>query len=255
MNLKTHFNLTEPLPHSWTVRKTNTILLTALNNFIKKEYRKRFYNIKYAKYIENPDVRKGNPSLLASIDRLSPYDEIVYKYAELYDFDWRLIVAQMFQESQFPQAISYAGAEGLMQIIPDTAELLGINNLNDPDESINAGIRYLDYLRNKLEKDILLEDRTWFTLAAYNAGYNRVKRARDLAEKMNLDRDKWFDNVERAMLALARPYDKDGETLRYCNCGQAVIYVREIKTLYNNYVRLTETANLASNSDVNKEEI
>ena len=55
---------------------------------------------------------------------------------------------------------------------------------------------------------------------------------------MNLDKNKWFDNVEKAMLAMARPYWKDGKVVRNCRCGQAVVYVREIRTLYNNYVQL-----------------
>ena len=56
-------------------------------------------------------------------------------------------------------------------------------------------------------------------LAAYNAGYNRVKRARSLAEEMSLDKNRWFDNVETAMLALSKPYFKDGKLKRYCRCG------------------------------------
>ena len=104
------------------------------------------------------------------------------------------------------------------------------------------------YLRGRFEDDFLMEDRTWFTLAAYNAGYNRVKRARWLADKMGLNKNKWFDNVERAMVALARPYRKDGELVQYCRCGQTAHYIRDIRTLYNNYVRLTQAVRLAADS-------
>jgi len=100
-------------------------------------------------------------------------------------------------------------------------------------------------LRNKFEDPILLQDRIWFTLASYNAGYGRVKRARLLAVKMGLDKDLWFDNVELAMLALAKPYYKEGKKIRYCRCGQAAVYVREIRTRYFNYIRLTETQKVA----------
>ncbi len=256
VNLRAHFVLTEPLPHVWAVRQTDTQLLTALNEFITKEFRKGFYNVLYSKYIEKPISQPGNTQLLAGVEMLSPYDDIVLKYAERYSFDWRLIVAQMYQESQFdPNAISYAGAEGLMQIIPETADLLGITDVNDPDTSIRGGIRYMDYLRGKFEEDLLLEDRLWFSLAAYNAGYGRVNRARMLAESMNLDKNKWFDNVEKAMLTLAKPYWKDGETTRNCRCGQTVVYVRDIKTLYNNYVRLTRGVKTVSNTSGNAQDI
>lgn len=247
LNLRAHFSLHEPEPHVWVVRQTDTQLLSALNNFIEKEFRKSFYNVISAKYIENPRILTGGDRLLASIDSLSPYDDLVHKYAELYDFDWRLIVAQMYQESQFnPDAVSYAGAEGLMQIIPETAEFMGLVDVNDPDASIRAGVRYLDYLRGKFNNDLMLEDRIWFSLAAYNAGFTRVHRARALAESMGLDKNKWFDNVEKAMLALAKPF-WDGETpQRNCRCGQTVVYVRDIRTLYNNYVRLTQSVKTAS---------
>lgn len=239
VNIRAHFSLAEPLPQVWAVREDDRLLLGALNEYIGKEFRKGFYNVLYSKYIETPRPILGDTQLLAASEKLSPYDDIVHKYAEHYGFDWRLIVAQMYQESQFnPRAVSYAGAQGLMQLIPDTADLLGIEDSYDPDSSIQAGIRYMDYLRGKFKDNELLEERIWFSLAAYNAGFNRVQRARRLAERMNLDKNKWFDNVEKAMLAMARPYWKDGEVARNCRCGQAVVYVREIRTLYNNYVHL-----------------
>ncbi len=244
--IKAHFALSAPLPHAWVVRATDTQLLAAVNNFVNNQYRSKFYNTLYAKYFEKPDNNISSNKLLTKVDHLSPYDDIVREYAEKYGFDWRLIVAQMYQESQFdPDAISYAGAEGLMQILPETAELVGTDDLADPDKNIHGGVKYLSMLRNQFESDLLLEDRTWFSLASYNAGFNRVKRARDLAAKMGLDENRWFGNVEQAMLVLARPFEKEGETIRNCRCGQTVVYVREIRTLYNNYVRLTQSTQVA----------
>ena len=137
-----------------------------------------------------------------------------------------------------------------MQLIPETAELMGVSNTetNNPEISIDAGIRYLSYLRDKFEDSLLLQDRIWFTLASYNAGYGRVKKAREMAEDMGLDKNRWFDNVELAMLAMAKPFKRDGQTVRLCRCGQAVVYVREIRTRYYNYIRLTETRQLAFNT-------
>jgi len=240
MNLKVHFSLDEPLPQAWVVRNADKQLLSALNAYMGREYRMAFYNVLYAKYIDKPGNLSGLDSDLARVNRLSPYDDIVHEYAEKYGFDWRLIVAQMYMESQFnPQALSGAGARGLMQLLPETASLLGIDDLSDPGLNIYGGIRYLDYLRRRFEQDVSPEDRTWFTLAAYNAGYNRVKRARRLAASMGLDADRWFNHVEKAMLILSKPYTRNGDVVRYCRCGQTASYVRDIKTLYNNYVGLT----------------
>ena len=247
LNLQAQFALTEPGPLSWVVRMSDHKLLSALNDFLESEFRKGFYNTLYARYLDHPSPVGGNPGLLAQSQALSPYDEIVRKYADDYGFDWRLIVAQMFQESRFkPDALSDAGAQGLMQVLPQTGEQVGVTDLHDPAESIAAGVRYLHYLRGQFEPDLLLEDRTWFTLAAYNAGYNRVQRARRLAEQMQLDKDRWFDNVELAMLKLAKPYQKDGDLVRDCRCGQTVVYVRDIRTRYNSYVRFSRAVETAA---------
>jgi peptidoglycan lytic transglycosylase F len=245
IGLKSQIVLSEPLAHRWAVRTEDKQLNHALNSFIENEYRSANYNVLHAKYFEQPKLQKSRDRL-TRFNSLSPYDEVTQHYADKYGFDWRLITALMFQESQFnPKASSYAGAEGLMQLIPATAKLMGVSDSNNAESNIYAGVRYLDYLRNKFEDTLLLQDRMWFTLASYNAGYGRVKRARALAEKMGLDKNQWFDNVELAMMDLAKPYIKDGKKARYCRCGQTVVYVREIRTRYYNYIRLVETQKVA----------
>ena len=249
VGLASQFVLSEPLAHRWAVRTDDQQLHNALNAFIEKQYRSEKYNVLHAKYFEQ--VKRTNYRT-TQFTSLSPYDDVTQHYADKYGFDWRLIIALMFQESQFdPEAYSYAGAEGLMQLIPATAEFMGVSDTNNPETSINAGVRYLNYLRNKFEDTLLLQDRMWFTLASYNAGYGRVKRARMLAEEMGLDKDLWFDNVELAMMGLAKPYIKDGKQIPYCRCGQTVVYVREIRTRYFNYIRLIKTQKVALHTSAN----
>jgi len=247
VNLKAQFPLTGPRPLVWAVRASDARLLSALNAYIGREYRQGFYNLTYNRYIDDPTPIKASPDLLARVKQLSPFDSLVRKLAEHYGFDWRLIVAQMYQESRFdPAAESDNGAEGLMQLLPATADEMGVEKRDDPAKSIRGGIRYLNYLRSRFKEDDLpLEERTWFTLAAYNAGFNRVRQARQLAAKMHLNPDRWFNNVEKAMLKLSRPYRQDGEVVRACRCGQTAVYVREIRTLYNNYVHLTQSLRTA----------
>ena len=251
IGLKPLFVLSEPVAHRWAVRVDDKQLINALNGFIKSEYRSADYNVLLAKYFEGPYTPKAKDYTLTRLTSLSPFDAMTQTYAKKYGFDWRLITAMMFQESRFnPDAASDAGAEGLMQLIPETAELMGVShNPNNPETNINAGVRYLSYLRDKFEDSILLQDRIWFTLASYNAGYGRVKKAREMAEDMGLDKNRWFDNVELAMMAMAKPFKRDGQSVRLCRCGQTVVYVREIRTRYYNYVRLTETQQLAFNSE------
>jgi membrane-bound lytic murein transglycosylase F len=244
--VKAYFPLSESQPHGWAVRKNNEQLLSALNKFVEKEYRGKYYNTLYANYFDTPLQEEDFYQVFATVEELSPYDALVREYAEQYEFDWRLIVAQMFQESQFdPQAVSYAGAEGLMQVLPSTAEWIGFDKIDDPATNIRAGIEYMHKLRQQFESDLPLEERTWFTLAAYNAGFARISQARQLAEKMGLDPNRWFGNVDKAMLKLAKPYNKNGKKVRVCRCGQTVVYVSEIRALYNTYVRFTKHTQLA----------
>jgi membrane-bound lytic murein transglycosylase F len=247
--------LGEPQPLKWAVRDTNTQLLSAVNEYLQKEYRKGFYNVIHARYIDKPDVKIFNSSLIAGTEQLSPYDEIVHKYSDLYGFDWRLVIAQMYQESRFnPHAVSVAGAEGLMQILPQTAEMIGVADIRDPDANIKGGLSYMNHIRSLFDESLAVEDRTWFTLASYNAGYRRVQKARKLAESMGLNKNAWFNNVEIAMLRLAVPRKYNGYKIRECQCGQTVVYVREIRTLYNNYLRLTQAAKAASRQEVRNDE-
>ncbi len=143
----------------------------------------------------------------------------------------------MYQESRFdPRARSFAGAQGLMQVLPRTAEEFGLNDLDDPETAIHAGVRYLDWVRERFEDELPVRDRMWFALAAYNAGPGHVRDARRLAASMGLNPNRWFDNVERAMLLLSRREYANAAQHGYCRCNEPVQYVREIQTRYNAYV-------------------
>lgn len=246
MNLQATFKLSEPKSLVWVTREQDSVLQDELNNYIAKNYRKAEFNSLKKQYISNPRSYKGDSKLLSKVFSLSPYDDVIKKYSDQYAFDWRLIAAQMYQESQFdPVAISSAGAEGLMQIMPKTAEELGLQDLNDPIANIEAGIRYMSKLRERFEGDLLLMDQNWFALAAYNAGYGRVNKARKLAKQKGLNENKWFGHVEQVMREMANM--KNASNKRICRCGQTVVYVRKIRTRYNNYIGLTVAADVASN--------
>ena len=245
--LSTKFILFEPLAHRWALRAESDQLHIALNKFIESEYRGIKYNLLHARYFSHPQEDTSLDKELVKVDSLSPYDEMTKHYSSKHGFDWRLITALMFQESKFnPNANSYSGAKGVMQIIGTTAKLMGLRDAKNVEKSIDAGVRYLSYLRSKFDNSILLHDRMWFAVASYNSGYTRLKRARQLAVEMGLDKNKWFQNVELAMLSMAKPYKKNGKKVRDCRCGQTVVYVRDIRTRYFNYLRLTETQQLAA---------
>lgn len=223
------------IPLSWAVRESNPQLAAAVDAFVKRSHRGLFYNVVHDRYFGERSLRAAGRARLAH--GLSPYDEIVKKFADDYGFDWRLVVAQMYQESRFRQdAESFAGARGLMQIMPATAVELGIEDFDDPEAAIHAGIRYLDWVRDRFEPQLPVRDRMWFTLAAYNAGPGHVLDARRLARELGLNPNRWFENVERAMLLLSNVEYSANARHGYCRCGEPVAYVREIRERYNAYV-------------------
>lgn len=241
-DIKPILKLNGPVAHGWAVRKENPKLLAALNGFLEKEYKGRFYNYVYGKYFKNSDRildHVASHQEHAAKGNISPYDAEVQKYAEEYGFDWALIVAQMYQESRFdPQAESWAGARGLMQILPTTGELFGVRDLHAVDTSIQTGVRYMAWLQERFEPDLTVQDRMWFTLAAYNAGLGHVRDARILARKMGWNPDRWFNNVDRAMLLLSRRSFYQLATHGYARGQETVDYVRQIRDRYNAYIRL-----------------
>ena len=236
------FTLEQEIPHAFVVRAENPLLKKQLNEFIKRIYRGEFYNVLYQKYFKSKrsvlklargrivDTHKG---------RISPYDELVQKYAEHFGFDWRLITAQMFQESGFnPEAKSFSGALGLMQLMPRTAHSLGFKDVDAPTDNIQAGIKYMDWLRDRFKKELPIAERLWFSLAAYNAGIGHVWDAQRLASRIGLDPDRWLGSTELAMLLLSQIEYSSKARYGYVNGEEPVNYVRNIKQRFEAYVAL-----------------
>lgn len=243
-NVKSGFILSEERPHAAAVRASNPVLLGKLNSFIKKQYRGLVYNILYKKYFTNSsnvrDLAAGRVGA-DSGNGLSPFDPVIRKYAERYGFDWRLITAQMYQESRFdPNAKSFAGARGLMQVMPRTAKFMGFEDVDAPEDGIHAGIKYLDWVRNRFEDSLPFNERLWFTLAAYNAGHGHVDDARRLARQQGLDGDSWFGNTEKAMLLLSKNKYAKKARYGYVRGIEPVSYVRDIRMRYRAYADISE---------------
>ena len=174
----------------------------------------------------------------ASACVLSPYDPLVKRLASAARFDWRLVVAQMFQESSFnPASVSFADARGLLQVLPATARDLGFDpdRLHDPETGVAAGVAYLSWTRDRVAH-LPPDEQLWFALAAYNAGLGHVHDGRHLAAELGLDRSLWFDNVEIAMLKLAEPNYARAAVHGYVRGSETARYVRGIRERYAAYV-------------------
>ncbi|MFH1038272.1 MAG: transporter substrate-binding domain-containing protein [PVC group bacterium] len=241
-DIKGVFSISGEVPHGWAVREEDHELLAAVNTFIEKEYRGVFYNITYKKYFKNPRKVKQAAEEYGAVmkdGKISPYDDLTRRYADRYGFFWRLIVAQIYQESRFnPRARAWSGARGLMQVMPKTAKEFGFTDLENPEIGLHAGIRYMDWVRGQLAKTADLLNRAWFTLAGYNAGVGHLQDARRLARQMNWNPDAWFDNVEKAMLLLSRPEYARKARYGYVRGREPVSYVSAIRDRYRAYQSL-----------------
>jgi len=225
---------------AFAVRPADRELKAALDHFVRQTYKGLEYNMSWRRYFEDARIATELRAQDAgTLQGLSAYDPVFRKYAQLYGFDWRLLAAQAYQESRFdPQARSLAGAIGLLQVLPRTAREMGFTRLEDPEEGAHAGIKHLARLADRLETTLPVQQRMRFALAAYNAGWGHLADARQLARAKALDPDKWFKNVERAMLLLQQPAYYARARHGYVRGTEPVRYVSEIQTRYENYLKL-----------------
>lgn len=231
----------DPVHKGWVMRKDQPGLKAAADAWIKKNYRGLLYNVLVTKYFKNQkQMRAASGGGRADLGgQLSPYDALVKKHAKAYEMDWRLVTSQMYQESRFdPATRSWVGALGLMQIMPPTARDLKVTDVMDPEQNIQGGIKLLTRYARMFEGDIKEKDRLRFALAAYNCGPGHVFDARRLAAEGKLDPNKWFGNVEKAMLLLSKPAVARKARFGYCRCEEPVKYVSEIQSRYDAYSKL-----------------
>jgi soluble lytic murein transglycosylase-like protein len=118
-------------------------------------------------------VQKNDLTLKGHKKSPSPYDPIIFEAANRHDVDPALVKAIIMAESGFkPKATSKKGAKGLMQLMPNTARSLGVQDIYDPEHNINGGVKYFKHLLDRFDGNIKL------SLAAYNAGTRKVRKYR-----------------------------------------------------------------------------
>lgn len=223
---------------AWGLRPEQEALKEQLDHYIARNYRGLFYNVTFNRYFKEKKTIATHVEYRVGAGKdISPFDELVKDKSLQYGLDWRLITSQMYQESRFnPKARSFAGAQGLLQVMPRTGQQFGYSNLTNPENGVSAGLAYMDWLEQRFPARLDLAEKLYFTLAAYNAGHGHVEDARRLAEQMGKDPDKWFGNVEQAMLLLAKPQYARKARFGYVRGSEPVKYVREIKNRYLGYV-------------------
>ncbi len=240
-NLDVETAVSFPQKQAWAVNKSAPELLNAINNWMVGFKKSASYQRIYQKYFLNKRsihiVDAGFHSVKGG--QVSVYDDMIQSASKAYDWDWRLIASIIYQESRFiPDAESWAGAKGLMQLMPQTAERFGVTSINSPRENIQGGIQLLEWLDERMK--LRVEDpseRIKFVLASYNVGIGHVLDAMLLAEKYGKDPAVWYDNVDFYLLNKSNPkyYNDPIVKFGYCRGEEPYHYVREILERYEHY--------------------
>ncbi|MFY0672894.1 MAG: transporter substrate-binding domain-containing protein [Bacteroidia bacterium] len=237
-----------PQQLAWAIRLNSPQLQKALNDWIKANRKSSDFNHLVMKYYKN---RKGymlrsNSGFHSQYGgRISIYDEAFKTYATPAGWDWRLIASLAYQESKFNHELeSWAGARGLMQMMPETAKRFGGDSSMNADQNIKVGINYLNYLNKFWEKEISdSAQRIPFVLASYNAGIGHVLDACRLSEKFGNSKYEW-DAVSYFLLnkTQRRFYTDHVVKHGYCRGAEPVKYVSEITNRYEQYIKLIPLA-------------
>ncbi len=225
----------------WLVPTKEILDIRILNKWIYKYHHTAEYKETRDLYLKIYDpIRAARAG--RKMHKLSPYDDIIREYADSLNWDWKLLAAVIFQESQFRiDARSHRGAIGLMQMMPYTAEKWCDGDIVDPRQNIKAGTQYLKYLyglyyRVTSERN----ERLKYTMAAYNAGPGRIRDIINFARSRGVDVSHW------SSVASVMPEMRDPDlvtAIETVNMGtfngdETSNYVRRIFELYEAFNKL-----------------
>lgn len=244
-NLNTDLKISFDQRASWAVRKTSPQLAAAATRWHQENMTSPAYQASSKRYFE---ISKRTPhgSILSVKDgKISHFDHLFKKYAKEIDWDWRLLASLAYTESNFDTtAVSWAGAKGLMQLMPRTARAMGVpaGKEQNPEESVKAAVKYIAATSRSFSKIDTPEERVKFVLAAYNAGIGHIFDAMALAEKYGKDKYVWDNHVAEYILLKSNeeyfndPVCRNGyfrgvETFNFVRevTGRSEVYKKKIK--------------------------
>lgn len=243
---KTYYNdldITLPLSFeqrsSWAVAPSKAWLGDSINAWLNSDSPRQEQAQLLKRYFE---LSKNDPN--AKYYRMngpgvSPFDHLFKRYSETYGWDWKLLASQAYVESKFDStAVSWAGARGLMQIMPRTAKGYGqtAKSVMKNDIAIETALKLLRDLDKQLASKVPDEkERKKFVIAAYNSGLAHVYDAINLAKKYGLNPRKWDNNVAKAILWKSNPkYYKDPVVkYGYSRGRETYDYVNRVYAFYN----------------------
>lgn len=239
-NLNINLSISFDQRSSWAVRKNTPELAAAANKWHQENLTSPAYTASMKRYFENSKMMPHSPILSLKEGKISHFDDLFKKYAKEIGWDWRMLASLAYTESNFDTtAVSWAGAKGLMQLMPATARAMGVpaGKEQNPEESIKAAIKYITATDRSFSMIPDKQERLNFILASYNAGLGHIYDAMALAEKHGKNKLVWKDNVENFILLKSNeeyftdPVCKNG----YFRGIETYNFVRDITSRYESY--------------------
>lgn len=240
-NLKVRPVVGRPHPVAWAVRQNSPALLADLNAWIEEKQTGALFDRLYKKYFvdrKSHIERASSDYLTSATGKLSEYDDLLKRYAAEVGWDWRLLASQAYQESRFkPAARSWAGATGLLQLMPRTAKEFGVSDLSDPEQNVQGAVKFLRWLSEYWGGRIDDEgERLKFVLASYNTGAGHVEDAQRLTEKYGGDTQKWEHVAYWLLQKSTQQYSTDPVVkFGFCRGVEPVTYVSSILGRFERY--------------------
>ena len=243
---------------SWAVNKCSEELAAALKEWygtgVRQAADKENTGVTAKKYKRRTD-RAVFFSKSSGV--VSDYDMLFLRAGRICGWDWKLLASQCYQESGFdPEAVSWAGARGLMQIMPSTAKSVGVepDDLLNPEVNVTAAAKIIKQLEGKLGEIKDPNERKKFVLAAYNGGYGHIDDAMRLARKHGRNPHLW-DDVGFFVLHLseARYYRDPVVRYGYMIGSETFNYVNSVMGRWNGYHAVLRNAMPKGSSGVKAE--
>lgn len=232
---------------AWAVRRNSPELMSQLNSWIEEKKNGSLFDRLYKKYFID---RRGHLERVASeyltstTGKLCEFDALLKQNAVELNWDWRLLAAQTFQESRFkPDARSWAGAGGLLQLMPATARQYGVRNAFDPVDNVQGAVRFLKWLEEFWADRVPDEgERLKFILASYNAGPGHIEDAQRLTARYGGDPRVWKDVSYWLLQLSVQQYSTDPVVkFGFCRGMEPVNYVDRILARFDHYKQFVVT--------------
>jgi membrane-bound lytic murein transglycosylase F len=255
--IKVAFKIGEDIPSTWALPiNTNSRFENKLseyftqilkNNKLKKIYAKHFTGKLQYTFV-------GTRSFLADLLNVFPLYEFHFKkYAEIYGHDWRLLASIGYQESKWDKnAVSYTGVRGLMMLTRNTSKEMGVQDRENPLQSIEGGAKYLRKLLTNLPDRINANDKIWYAIASYNIGFRHIEDAMKMAENDKVDSGNWYA-LEPYILRLSQSKYYKNTKYGYARGWEALKYVQNIRQYYDILVFLDSQDNNSETKEIDNQ--